>query len=116
MGDGKINLGGVYENFVAQELTAHSYITYFYNSHSVGELDFVIEHNCHALPIEVKSGKDYFIHSAISKTVANEEYQIDEAYVFANCNVKTEGRITYYPIYMCAFIKEDVKMPILSLE
>ena len=66
-GDDKLNLGGVYENFVAQELNAHGYPSYFYNNHNLGELDFVIEHNGSVLPIEVKSGKDYYVHSAISK-------------------------------------------------
>lgn len=39
-GDTKVNLGGIYENFVAQELNAHGYPSYFYNNHSLGELDF----------------------------------------------------------------------------
>ena len=60
-GEDKINLGGVYENFVAQELNAHGYLTYFYNNHNLGELDFVIEHNGSVLPIEVKSGKNYYV-------------------------------------------------------
>ena len=54
-----INKGAVYENVVAQELHAHGYPLYYYNSKKKGELDFVIEHAGQALPIEVKSGKDY---------------------------------------------------------
>ena len=40
----------------------------FYNNHRLGEIDFVIEHNGSVSPIEVKSGKDYYIHSALNKT------------------------------------------------
>lgn len=116
LGDTSVNLGGLYENYVAQELHAHGYTTYYYVNHRIGELDFVIEHDNAVLPIEVKSGKDYYVHSAISKVVNHEEYQIREAYVFANCNVEVEGRITYYPIYMCSFINDEVELPILSLD
>lgn len=115
-GDTKVNLGGIYENFVAQELNAHGYPSYFYNNHSLGELDFLIEHDGSVLPIEVKSGKDYYVHSAISKATYNEEYQIKEAYVLANCNTEIKDKITYYPIYMCAFISDEVEYPILSLD
>lgn len=115
-GDTKVNLGGIYENFVAQELNAHGYPSYFYNNHSLGELDFLIEHDGSVLPIEVKSGKDYYVHSAISKATYNEEYQIKEAYVLANCNTEINDKITYYPIYMCAFISDEVEYPILSLD
>lgn len=55
----KLNLGGVYENFVAEELNTHGYPSYFYSKHNVGELDVIIEHQGSVLPIEVKSGKDY---------------------------------------------------------
>lgn len=69
LGEEKLNPGGVYENFVVRELNSHGYPVYFYCSHNIGELDFVIEHGGSVVPIEVKSGKDYHIHSAVSKTV-----------------------------------------------
>ena len=43
IGDTSINLGGIYENAVAQELHTHGFPMYFYNSHKNGELDFLIE-------------------------------------------------------------------------
>ncbi len=110
----KINLGGVFENAVAQQLDAHGFNTFFYNSHKLGELDFVIEYNLHVVPIEVKSGKDYYVHSAINNVLANSEYEIEKAYVFANCDVSVEGKIVYMPVYMCSFIEDDVKMPVLE--
>lgn len=102
-----INKGAVYENVVAQELNAHGYPLYYYNSKKRGELDFVIEHAGQVLPIEVKSGKDYEKHSALDNVMAVEEYGIKEAYVFTNDNVKTVGRLTYYPIYMVMFLQND---------
>ncbi len=114
--DNKINLGGVYENFVAQELHAHGYPSYFYNNHNIGELDFLIEHNGTVLPIEVKSGKDYYVHSAITKVTNNKEYQIKASYVFANCNIEKQDKIKYCPIYMCAFLNDKIEYPILSLD
>ena len=59
------------------------------------------------LPIEVKSGKDYEKHSALDNVMAVEEYGIEEAYVFTNDNVKTDGKLTYFPIYMVMFLQDE---------
>ena len=85
-----LNKGAVYENVVAQELNAHGYMLYYYNSKKNGELDFVIEHNGRVLPIEVKSGKDYERHSALDNAMKIEGYGIREACVLTNGNVKTD--------------------------
>ena len=102
-----INKGAVYENVVAQELHAHGYPLYYYNNKKKGELDFVIEHVGQVLPIEVKSGKDYEKHSALDNVMAVPEYEIEEAYVFTNDNVKTNGKLTYFPIYMVMFLQNN---------
>ncbi len=102
-----INKGAVYENVVAQELYAHGYSLYYYNSKKKGELDFVIEHTGKVLPIEVKSGKDYAKHSALDNVMSAPEYGIDEAYVFTNENIKIKGKVTYLPIYMVMFLKDE---------
>ena len=112
--DDKVNLGGIYENAVAQELNAHGFQTWFYNSHKHGELDFIIEEANEVVPIEVKSGKDYYVHSALSKTAANPEYEISKSYIFTNYDVKAEGKIIYLPIYMSMFIQDDPSLPILN--
>ena len=114
LGDTSVNLGGIYENAVAQELNTHGFPVFFYNSHKVGELDFVIEKELNVLPIEVKSGKDYYVHSAISKVVDNKEYEVQTAYILANCNVSQEGKLCYLPVYMATFIRDDVKLPVLA--
>ena len=103
-----VNKGAVYENLVAQELHAHGYSLYYYNNKKKGELDFVIEHAGHVFPIEVKSGKDYERHSALGKVLATGEYGIEEAYIFTNDNVKTDGKLTYFPIYMVMFLQDNL--------
>lgn len=106
-----INKGAVYENYVAQELFAHGYPTYYYNSKTNGELDFVVEHHGHVLPIEVKSGKDYKRHSALNNVLNNHNYGINEAYVLCNNNLEVKDKITYLPIYMIMFLNEDIDEP-----
>ena len=106
-GEKGVNNGSVYENVVAQELAAHGYPLFYYNSKKKGELDFVVEHAGRVLPIEVKSGKDYERHSALDNVLGTVQYGIDEAYVFTNENVRTKENISYLPIYMIMFLKED---------
>ena len=105
--DKDINKGSMYENVVAQELHAHGYKLYYYNSKKKGEIDFVIEHGGQVLPIEVKSGKDYEKHSALDNVMGMTEYAIPEAFVFSHDNVKVRDRITYYPIYMVMFLQDN---------
>ena len=102
-----VNKGAVYENVVAQELHAHGYSLYYYNSKKKGELDFVVEHAGRVLPIEVKSGKDYEKHSALDNVMAVAEYGIEEAYIFTNDNLKVNGKLTYLPIYMVMFLRDN---------
>ena len=111
-GDKDINNGALYENAVAQELYAHGYKPYYFNSKKQGELDFLIEYHGEILPIEVKSGKGYTVHSALNNVLSNEDYSIKQAFVFANCNVAINEKIVYYPIYFCMFLQErDLILP-----
>ena len=102
-----INKGAVFENVVAQELHAHGYPLYYYNSKKFGEIDFIVEQNGKALPIEVKSGKAYNKHSALSNLLDVKEYGIEEAFIFTNDNVKIEGKFNYLPIYMVMFLRDE---------
>lgn len=102
-----INFGSVYENAAAQELKAHGFDLYYFNSKRQGELDFLVEHQGNVLPIEIKSGKDYTKHAALSNVMANASYAIPAAYVFHNGNISTSDKITYYPIYMLMFLHKE---------
>lgn len=103
-----IHLGSVYETVVAQELKAHGYELYYYDNKKNGEVDYLIEDvdNLTNIPIEVKSGKDYTIHSALDKFISNDEYNIKKAYVLSNeQKIYTKDGITYLPIYYVMFLQ-----------
>jgi predicted AAA+ superfamily ATPase len=107
-----INFGFVYGNSAAQEMKAHGYDLYYFNSKKQGELDFVIERGGDVLPIEIKSGKDYQRHAALDNVLGNKDYAIPTAFVFQNDNVSVNDRIVYLPIYMLMFLqKEDISTP-----
>jgi len=102
-----INFGSVYENVIAQELHAHGFDLYYFNSKKQGELDFVIEKDGKSLPIEVKSGKDYHRHNALSNVISNQSYHISEVIVFSNDNFKQSDMVMYLPIYMAMFLEKQ---------
>ncbi len=77
-------------------------------------MDFVVEYKGRALPIEVKSGKDYTIHSALNNCLNNPEYEMPEGIVFANCNVGKKGKVTYLPIYMIMFLESGEEQELIS--
>ena len=112
-----INNGALYENAVAQELRTHGFQLYYYNSKKFGELDFVVEYKGKVLPIEVKSGKNYQRHSALSNVLEISNYSIKEAFVFSNYNLEVRENLVYYPIYMLMFLEnETIEFPEISLD
>ena len=109
-GEKDINFGAVYENATAQELKAHGFDLYYFQSKKQGELDFVIEQNGNIIPIEVKSGKTYARHRALDQVLNCGQYGISEAIVFCNENVQVkDGRIFYCPIYMVGFLQREAE-------
>ena len=106
-GETNINNGAIYENLTAQELHAHGWELYYFQSKKQGELDFLLERDAEIIPLEVKSGKDYERHVALSKVMRNAEYGIRQAIVLCNDNLKTQGNVTYAPIYMLMFIEKS---------
>ena len=71
-----------------------------------GSVDYLIDDADHLsnIPIEVKSGKDYIVHSALNKFLSNDDYNIKQAYVLSNeQRVYTDKGITYIPIYYVMF-------------
>lgn len=116
-GNQDINNGALYENAVAQELKAHGFKLYYYNSKKFGELDFVLEYKGKILPIEVKSGKSFQRHSALNNVMEISNYSIEEAFIFSNFNIEVKGNLVYYPIYMLMFLEqEDMVLPKIALE
>ena len=101
-----VNYGAIYENVVAQELHAAGFELYYYRNKKRGELDFVIE-DVHGkvFPIEVKSGKDYTRHNALSNLLGANEYRLNEGIVLCEDNLRRDGNVTYLPVYMAGFLQ-----------
>ena len=103
-----VNLGAVYETVAATELAAHGYRLFYYDNRSKGEVDYLVDDydSLSVAPIEVKSGRDYTIHSALNAFVKNEDYHIKQGYVLSNeREVSVKGRIVYLPIYYVMFFQ-----------
>lgn len=105
-----INLGSVYESVVASELIAHGYKLFYYDNRSKGEVDYLIDDydSLSVVPIEVKSGKDYTVHSALNNLVSNEDYHIMKAFVVSNERiVKSRSKVICIPIYYIMFFQNS---------
>ena len=105
-----LNEGMLYENVIAQMLTANGHKLYFYSNSSREdaasrmEIDFLIakskissRHNIS--PIEVKSGKNYTL-SSLKKFMEKYKEQLDIAYVLHTGDLKADQGIIYLPLYM----------------
>jgi predicted AAA+ superfamily ATPase len=109
--ESSVNLGAVYETVVAQELRAHGFDLFYYDNKKNGEVDFLIDdvQNLTVMPLEVKSGKDYTVHSALSNIINKEEYHIHRAFVLSNeQKVFIKGGVTYIPVYYIMFFSPDI--------
>jgi len=107
-----INLGSVYESAVAQELKAHYDKLFYFDNKQKGEVDFLVDdsNNVSVLPVEVKSGKDYTVHSALDNLIKIPDYHIASSIVFSNeREIKTKEKILYLPVYYVMFLGN--KMP-----
>ena len=118
-----VNLGTVYESVVAQELTAHGFKLHYYDNKKKGEVDFLVDDydDLTVLPLEIKSGKDYTEHSALTNFLETPDYGINHVVVFSNKReiFKKKG-VTYLPIYYCMFLhgghrEEPVILPELEV-
>ncbi|MCD8198113.1 MAG: AAA family ATPase [Lachnospiraceae bacterium] len=103
--DNDINFGAIFENAAAQELHCHGFPLYYYRNKKQGELDFVIEQKGRVIPLEIKSGKTYKRHSAVSNMI--ETYGMSDVYVFCLDQLSVDGAVTYYPIYMLMCLRKE---------
>lgn len=105
-----VNLGTVYESVVAQELKAHGFRLFYYDNKKNGEVDFLIDdyEQLAVLPLEVKSGKDYYEHSALNHFLTNKDYSVNRAIVFCNeGTVEEKAGVTYMPVYNVMFLQAE---------
>ena len=103
-----VNLGAVYETVVAQELKVHGNVLFYYDNKKNGEVDFLVDdyESLSVVPLEIKSGKDYAVHSSLSHFIKTPDYGIRFAYVLSNePKVLTKEGVTYMPIYYIMFFE-----------
>ncbi len=101
------NLGGVYENAVAQGLAAANVPLWYFSSAGIGEVDFLMQGAYgRVIPIEVKSGRKVRGHAALNRLLNVHEYRIRDAVVLSRNNVSQQGPVLYAPIYMTYCLDE----------
>lgn len=109
-GNLEVNMGSIVENVIAQELISNGFKLRYFDRKNLGELDFLIQKNNSLVALEIKSGKDYHRHAALQKILYNEDWDINEGYVFCIGNIEIDGKTTYFPLYMIQFLKQ-VSLP-----
>lgn len=103
-----VNLGSVYECAVAMELASLGQSLFYYDNRYKGEVDFLVDNyeDLSVIPIEVKSGKDYKRHCAISAFVQNQDYKVKFGLVLSNSGeIEIKNNLIYLPCYMSMFLK-----------
>lgn len=106
--DNLLNLGGLFESFVASELKANNVEPYYYKGNKIGEIDFLVERDNKIVPIEVKSGSYSKNHNPLNKLIQSEYKQyLSSIYVLHTKNLEVNNDITYLPIYLCGLINQD---------
>ena len=103
-----VNLGYVYENVVAQILTAKGYNLFYYTMNSetsnhLYEIDFLISSGNKICPIEVKSG-NYREHKSLNVFCDKFSNRIKDRYVVHTKDFKWENGIYYIPVYALPFL------------
>ncbi|MDE6748207.1 MAG: DUF4143 domain-containing protein [Lachnospiraceae bacterium] len=101
----EINNGSILENALAQILTANGFVLRYYNEKNKGELDFLLQKDKEAIPVEVRTGDSYKEHSALDYVLSKKEWNLKEGIVFCDRNVEKNGAIRYLPWYMSMFLR-----------
>lgn len=102
------NLGYIYENVVAQMLTAKGNNLFYYTmdsdtSNHLYEIDFLISVRDKICPIEVKSG-NYRSHKSLDVFCDKFSNRISDKYVVHTKDYKWGNAINYIPVYMVPFL------------
>lgn len=98
------NLGYVYENIVAQMLTAAGnklfYYTFPKDDRHLYEVDFIIPHGSKICPIEVKSS-GYKTHASLDAFRHKFSARITNSYILYTRDLQRGGNeLLYLPVYM----------------
>lgn len=99
-----VNRGSILENMAAQIFTANGLSFWYFSRKNKGELDFLIEKDKKAIPIELRTEATRKNHPALNFALGETDWQMTEGLVFYDGNVKREGKVTYLPFYMLMFL------------
>lgn len=89
-------LGGLAENFVAQDFAAKRIPLYYWKSGDTAEVDFVVQDGIHIVPIEVKKGKR---NKTISLSNFVKQYKCPYSIKISQKNFGFENNIKSVPFY-----------------
>lgn len=107
------NLGGIYENVVAQQLAVQGHSLYYYCARKRGEVDFIVDAgNGRTVPIEVKSGRYYHAHAALDRVMETDDYGVDLSIVLSRGNIERNGKVLYLPLYAMPFLSLYLEEPV----
>ena len=104
-----VDLGYVYENIVAQILSAKGHALYYHtflnekSKHNY-EIDFLLSKKNKICPIEVKSS-GYNTHKALDAFSEKFSERILEKYLVYTKDLKKDGDILMLPVYLLPFMK-----------
>lgn len=101
------NLGYVYENLVAQMLTATGNNLFYYTfekdeKHSY-EIDFLLSRGSKICPVEVKSS-GYRTHASLDAFRNKFSSRIKQSYILYTKDVQKDGDLLFLPFYMAELI------------
>lgn len=102
------NLGYLYENIVAQLLTANGHKLFYHTfpskvSKNKYEIDFIISQNNTLCPIEVKSS-GYKTHASIDAFQGKYASRMQHRYLIYTKDYQKDGDLECIPVYMTQFI------------
>ena len=97
-------LGGLAENFVAQDFAAKKIPLYYWKSGDTAEVDFVVQDGIHIVPIEVKKGRR---NRAISLSNFVKRYNCRYSIRISQKNFGFENNIKSIPFYALFCLKFD---------
>lgn len=102
------NLGYLFENVVAQMLTARGYELFYHTFPKASgtgkyEIDFLIARKNKICPIEVKSS-GYLTHTSLDAFCAKYSAHVGEKYVICTKDYKKDGDVQFLPIYLAPFL------------
>ena len=102
------NLGYLYENIVAQTLTANGYELFYHTflnekSHHNHEIDFLLASKNKICPIEVKSGQR-LVHPSLDAFFTKYSSRILHEYLVYTKDFKKDKTIECLPVYMAQFL------------